>query len=231
MVEISEIFYSIQGEGRDIGRPSVFVRFIGCNLNCNFCDSKYALKSNNSNNMTSKQIFDTIKNFYTNSNKKNVNIIFTGGEPMLYQKSIAEIIDLLENDYFIENFNIQIETNGTIPLKDERLRLCDFNISPKLSNSGNDLFLSINKKVIFEFKHMVYSTFKFVVTDESNFIETKKFISNNQIDKSKVYIMPEGKTEKELNDKTLWIIEKCKKYGYNYTPRIHINIYGDKRGV
>ena len=231
MPNIKEIFYSIQGEGRDIGRPSVFVRFSGCNLNCTFCDSSFASKISNRDNVTTKSLYNTIMSFYNTHNKYRINIIFTGGEPMLQQKYISEIIDMLYDDERVIKFNIQIETNGTTPIKFDNLKLCDFNISPKLSNSGNDLKKSINKETISSFKNSIYSIFKFVVKDISDIKEINNFVTSNKIKKEKIYLMPEGYNQKDLKDKTLWLIEICKRHGYNFTPRIHIDIYGNKRGV
>lgn len=104
--KINEIFVSIQGEGYFSGSPALFIRFYGCNLNCSFCDTKYALTSNNYKIMTIKDILsfaDKINPLYIIN-----HIVLTGGEPFL------QIDEYLLKSLKEKGYYIQIETNGTI---------------------------------------------------------------------------------------------------------------------
>ncbi|MEM1582972.1 MAG: 7-carboxy-7-deazaguanine synthase QueE, partial [Candidatus Bathyarchaeia archaeon] len=88
-MKISEIFFSIEGEGIEIGRPEVFVRLSGCNLRCSWCDTKYALK--NGKEMSIEEIIQEIGKYPC----KNISI--TGGEPLLQRKELLELVKRLKN--------------------------------------------------------------------------------------------------------------------------------------
>lgn len=105
MLNISEIFYSIQGEGIRAGKPCIFIRFAGCNLNCVWCDTKYAINTNNSVQMTIKQILNEIKKYDCNF------VMLTGGEPLMQLEIIELTAKLLENDRLVV-----IETNGSLAI-------------------------------------------------------------------------------------------------------------------
>lgn len=107
-MRVNEIFYSLQGEGRWTGTPSVFVRFSGCNLNCTFCDTDHA----DGYEMTDRQIVDRVRDAVSSLSLfahviNGIHVVLTGGEPSL--QVTAELIDLLHDDGWF----VQIETNGT----------------------------------------------------------------------------------------------------------------------
>jgi 7-carboxy-7-deazaguanine synthase len=108
-MQISEIFHSIQGEGRKIGLPTVFVRTTGCNLRCTYCDTQYAYSDGKE--MTLDSILSKITNYHCQQ------ICITGGEPLLQQETIQLIESLQKQDY-----EICLETNGTQPIKNLRDR-------------------------------------------------------------------------------------------------------------
>ena len=102
---IIEIFSSFQGEGLLIGERQIFVRFAGCNLNCNYCDTNDSKSVKSGKLMTPLEVTDEIKKILTPDCK---SISFTGGEPSLY----PEFIDEVSKNF---NLNIMLETNGTLP--------------------------------------------------------------------------------------------------------------------
>jgi 7-carboxy-7-deazaguanine synthase len=117
-LKISEIFYSIQGEGKHTGIPTLFIRLSGCNLQCNYCDTRYALE--NGHTMSEQEIVEEVKKYW--SNNKPLWVCITGGEPLL--QDIRFLIDILKT----EGFKIQVESNGTVFLPID----CDWLvISPK----------------------------------------------------------------------------------------------------
>jgi len=211
---LNEIFYSIQGEGPNIGRPSVFLRLGGCNLACTWCDSKFTWDPKVADNRVSTvaEVVKLIRKFTCK------HVVITGGEPMLQQDKIQAIVEKLPN------YTFEIETNGSVECK-----ISDFleqiNCSPKLKNSGNapySLKISPTNPKAF---------FKFVVQKKEDLKEIKAYVRQNRIDSSKVYLMPEGVNKKVIQDRSTWIVELCKKEGFNFTPRLHILLYDDKRGV
>jgi 7-carboxy-7-deazaguanine synthase len=209
---LNEIFYSIQGEGPQMGRPSVFVRLGGCNLACSWCDSKFTWdpKLQDNEMSTVEIVVEFINNFPCR------HLVITGGEPMLQQPVLKALLQALPQH------TAEVETNGSIPCSISRY-LEQINCSPKLKNSGNKPYpLKIkptNKKAIF----------KFVVQKPSDLKEIEGYVKKNKIPKAKVWLMPEGVSKAVLEKRSKWLIELCKKKGYNFTPRLHILLYGNQR--
>ncbi len=213
-MKISEIFESIQGEGNTIGRISLFIRVQGCPLDCIWCDSKYSVSFKEGIEKTKKEIIDTINLFVKN---KNGIIVFTGGEPLYYQKEIAEILKEVETS------SIEFETSG-IYLPIEELKKYKFNVSPKLSGaklSGGKL---IYTKIYSNLKEFVKlnSIFKFVISTPEELKEVKEIIQKYNIPKEKVFLMPEGTKIEELVEKSKYILPFCLEEGINYSFRLQI---------
>ena len=129
--KINEIFESIQGEGSHTGRLCVFVRFAGCNMACDFCDTDFESYTE----MTGWQILEKVKQF------KSKIIVFTGGEPMLQLDNSLCIL-------FEEEYRIHLETNGSIKI---HLYLNHTTVSPKNPDNwkqkmGDDLKLLVSHK-------------------------------------------------------------------------------------
>ena len=104
MMKINEIFYSIQGEGGDAGKPTIFIRFTGCNLRCIYCDTTYAFYEGE--DMGMEEIIEAIKKW------KCRRVCITGGEPLLQQEVYALIDALLKMEY-----EVSVETNGSIGIE------------------------------------------------------------------------------------------------------------------
>lgn len=209
---INEIFHSIQGEGPSIGKPSIFLRLGGCNLKCTWCDSKFTWDPKVADNkvMSETEIIKKIKSLPCK------HLVITGGEPLLQQERLKSLLEKLKT------YTAEIETNGSISLKIGKL-IEQINCSPKLSNSGNKPYKlavkSTGKKVFY----------KFVVKDKKDLSEIKACIRQNKIPVNRTYLMPEGITKAEILTRSKWIVEICKKEGYNFSPRLHIMIYGNQR--
>lgn len=238
---INEIYPCIQGEGRNVGKPSILIRFQLCNLKCAWCDTTYSLtatsdpidcndirKGYKSKQIKLDNIIEEIKSYHSIK-----HIMFTGGEPTL--QNFNQIFKRLGNNYTAE-----VESNATmIPHKIhkdfelEDYYLYQWNLSPKGNNSGQKINdesmefwseLSINHKNIF---------FKFVVCKEKsteNLEEILNTVRKNNIQNDRVYLMPEGITLESQID-TQWLVDICLKYNFNYTPRLHVILYRNKRGV
>lgn len=208
---VNEIFYSIQGEGPSVGKPAVFLRLGGCNLKCKWCDTKYAWQNDENYQITNKKIVQQIKKYPC------AHLVITGGEPLLQQDALCGLLKELKG------YTAEIETNGSIPCKIIGL-VEQINCSPKLKNSGNppySLKIPPSKKVIY----------KFVMRNKNDLTEIKSFAKKYKIPKSKIWLMPEGTNKSDMLKKSKWVIEVCKKEGYNFSPRLHIMIWGNKRGT
>jgi len=201
---LNEIFYSIQGEGLNIGMPAVFVRFGNCNLKCSWCDTKYAWHKDFVDNkeVNLEYVFAEIRKY-----PQCKHLVLTGGEPMLQQSAITAIRKEFP-DYYIE-----VETNGS------QKTLCTdvvdlFTVSYKTRNSGNEPYelKTIDSKCVY----------KFVVADKGDFADIEEIISRYKLPTNKIYLMPEGKSEKALKNKYALIADHCLAKGYNMTTRLQI---------
>lgn len=250
-IKISEIFYSIQGEGPNLGKPSVFIRFFGCNLQCHFCDTKFTWHPDHADftEMTPEEISQKISKLVgaNNHSPELLHLIFTGGEPSLFQKEIKAIKTTLEASLpsggIKGALTLEIETNGSFPLEENLYHT--INISPKLPSSGNKTYAiktlnNFTKKLNASIPPLpegeagrgVKITYKFVAdtTPESQ-QEILEFIHKNKIPQEKIYIMPEAQTYQEIKEKSHEILEFCKTHHFHFTPRLHIWLYSDKKGV
>lgn len=228
-IPIAEIFSSIQAEGKSLGKPSIFVRVWGCNLRCRFngesCDTPYAVvtEKDKAKMMNNPELMSNIRTYTPIK-----HIVWTGGEPMLYQDFIGQAMRILYN----EGYTSEIETNGTIfcePLT--RVAIDQFNISPKLKSSNQEEGYDnkrINDKVIDSYPEEK-STFKFVVNSIDDIAEILTLHSRHN--KLPVYLMPQGMTREEIIKNAPYVVELCLKRNFNYSPREHIILWDKKRGV
>jgi organic radical activating enzyme len=236
---VSEVFYSIQGEGKTTGFPAVFVRLAGCNL---MCGGKGTEKDGKLHDGATWRC-DSIEVWIKGKSKpyaeilpiecqeaisKGANIIITGGEPMLQQKNIVGFIEYLETLHPFPY--VEVETNGTIMPNDDMLELVSqWNISPKLANSGMPKEDRINIEVLKELTNYDCQ-YKFVVSSINDWEEIKKdFLPH--LDKSYMTLMPAGSNQEELKETKELVAELCKENYIRLTNRLHIDIWNKKTGV
>jgi organic radical activating enzyme len=237
---VSEVFYSIQGEGKTTGIPAVFVRLAGCNLMCGGkgtekdgklhdgatwrCDSiEVWIKGK------SKPYDEILPNDCKEAIKNGANIIITGGEPMLQQKNISGFIEYITNELHPFPF-IEIETNGTVMPNEKMFDLVSqWNVSPKLNNSGmlkeDRIKIDVLKKI-----RNYDCQFKFVVSNVNDWEEIKEDYLPF-LDKSYITLMPAGSNQEELLTTKELVAEICKQNYIRLTNRIHIDIWNKKTGV
>lgn len=210
-MQVSEIFYSIQGEGINIGVPSIFLRLSGCHLRCTWCDSKYTWDMNSGSQMSTSAILKEIQKYPSS------HLVITGGEPLIQQSALIELLKKLKKYY------IEVETSGSLEPHINQY-IDHYNCSPKLKNSGNKEHRHFTEKFP---KEKTY--YKFVIDNARDLQEVKKFIKKHKIDTEKVLLMPQGIKKNEIAKKSLWLAELCKKENFRFSPRLHINLWGNKR--
>lgn len=238
---VPEIFDTIQGEGRNLGTPTVFARLSDCNLTCSWCDTPQTwaftekraeahdegIVYDKNVEQTYVEVGDAVKNIDGYPIKR---LVITGGEPLMQQRGIVELAKGLRRDN--EEYWIEIETNGTIAPKPELQEVVDqFNVSVKLSNSGNQERKRLKQPALEAFAKMDNADFKFVVMDDADLPEILDIIDGHNIPHDRVFLMPEGRTEEEVKTHQETLVELAKKEGFNVTTRLHILIYGKKRNV
>ncbi len=223
-----EIFSSVQGEGRSIGIPSVFCRLSLCNLDCTWCDTKYTWDWTNYDPKTeilrlpTQQIADRINSF------KIRNVVITGGEPLLQQDGISELVGLVKKT----DHSIEIETNGTIiPTPGISSQIDQWNVSPKLSNSGIPNPARLIPETLNWFANQSTATFKFVIDTPADLKEVKNINESLKLDPGRIVLMPQATSVSEIESKTPWIITECIEMGFRFSTRLHILIWGDERGT
>ena len=228
---ISEIFYSIQGEGTLTGVPSVFVRTSGCNLRCNWCDTPHASWNPEGTPRTIAQIVAEIEKHPAR------HVVLTGGEPM-----IAKDIRPLAAEIKQRGYHLTIETAATVAPEGIA---CDLaSLSPKLLNSAPDARLGVTWRKKHEalrwqpavvrawLDHGEYQ-FKFVITQPGDVDEMEGMLASLQreIPRDKILLMPEGTTVEAVRARAGWLGELCKQRGYRYAHRLQIELYGNMRGT
>ena len=220
---ISEMFYSIQGEGPTMGCPSIFIRLQGCNLLCSWCDTINVWK--NGNYMTYEEILKrmTSNKWITDA----VHIVVTGGEPTLRQKTLIGFFEMYFSTMRYLPY-IEVETNGTIwPENGFDAYIRQYNISPKLKNSGMDENRRIHKNVIQRYIDLYENgkivAFKFVVKTREDVNEIiNDYIDPFSIPKDIVWLMPCASTREELKTIGEEVVEAAKENGYHYSSRLQI---------
>jgi 7-carboxy-7-deazaguanine synthase len=228
-MRIAEIFYSIQGEGCLTGVPSAFIRTSGCNLRCAWCDTPYTSWQPEGSARTIEEILEQIASFPTR------HVVVTGGEPL-----IAPEIESLCRSLRGRGYHITIETAATVFKPVE----CDLaSLSPKLANSTptdreggrwaiRHEQLRLRFDVIQAFMDRSDYQLKFVIGQPGDVDEVQDILGRLRgVEAVKVLLMSQGTTRSELAERAAWLVEVCKRHGFRYCSRLHIELFGHVRGT
>jgi len=153
-------------------------------------------------------------------------VVLTGGEPLIHQRQLLPLLDKLVR----KGLEIEFETNGTIS-PELVTHPVHFNVSPKLANSYNQSREQRYKPDVLREFLSRDSIFKYVVSDEADLEEVQDMVADVGIPAKRVFLMPEGTSSHALSEKTQWLVDVCKRFGYNYTHRLHLVLFGNKRGT
>lgn len=257
-LNIVDLFVSLQGEGKYVGTPSLFIRVSGCNLRCCFkdtvCDTAYSSFNPEKGKYSKDDVVTMLQN-----NPNVSDIIITGGEPLMFGEELDDLIEyigcVLDIDY-----RITIETNGTFgPIK----QFVDlYSISPKLSTSipvpGKPYYYTHDHKVmskifteaeVEKLNNIRYNPdaiaamidmqdfqLKFVYSGPDSLKDIDKMLDElrgmgKSIYPEDVMLMPEGTTTEQINKNGLEAAKVCIERGWRFADRLHIRLWGDKRGV
>ena len=223
-MRIAEIFHSIQGEGSLLGVPSVFVRTSGCNLRCAWCDTPYTSWHPEGDDWPLERIQAAVDAYPAR------HVVLTGGEPMIV-RDVVELSRGLRRG----GRHLTIETAGTVFAPVE----CDLmSISPKLKNSTPEgewserhERLRIQPEVLRRLTTDYAYQLKFVIARPEDLSEVRDLVRVLGADTASVMLMPEGIQATALRERGTWLAEICKEEGFRFSPRLHVELYGNRRGT
>ncbi|CAB4137908.1 NrdG Organic radical activating enzymes [uncultured Caudovirales phage] len=288
-IKVSEVFYSLQGEGRFVGVPSVFLRTFGCNFTCagfgckpgekstgadevaktvelyktfndlplvdTGCDSyaswhpayKHLSPTQTTEELVERMLALTPNNQWMQNNGNDVHLVITGGEPLLgWQRAYTE---LLNHPRMADLKNITFETNGTQELhKDFQHTLLDwtlnpkygrrnpgaltFSVSAKLSASGEKWEEAIRPDIVMSYQNIGHTYLKFVVETDEHIEDAIRATDEYRRAgfKGTIYLMPQGGVVKPYEANKVRIADICCEQGWNYSPRLHVDLWGNGWG-
>ena len=226
-MRIAEFFKSVQGEGEFAGTPSVFVRTTGCNLRCWFCDTPYTSWKPEGAHQPWQEILERILADDCR------HVIVTGGEPLLQPDVVALSRALKEARRFVT-----IETAGTVhrPVHADLM-----SISPKRANStptadavwsSRHETLRDRADVVARMTREYHYQLKYVIDQPDDIEDVDRHVrAIGGIAPARVFLMPQGTDAGELSQKTQWLLPAAEKRGYRVSPRLHIELFGNRRGT
>lgn len=231
-----EIFASPQGEGPSAGIPCSFIRLSRCNLACVWCDTAYTwrfegderphraglsyARKANQVTLTPLEAARMIDRFEPR------RLIITGGEPLLQAPALAELAALLPEHA------IEVETNGTVephPRFDAYVE--QYNVSPKLSHSGNPATLALLPPRLRQWAGDPRTFFKFVIAEPADVDEVLFLQRAHGFSSDRVFLMPEGTESATLRARLEWLTPLAATHGFKVSDRLHIHLFGDTRGT
>jgi 7-carboxy-7-deazaguanine synthase len=214
---IAEVFYSIQGEGATAGMPAVFVRLQGCSVGCRWCDTRYSWDPAAGREVALDKLVEEALAFPCRRS------VITGGEP-LESSLFAPLVRALQG----RGFTLEVETSGTLP--PPPVPVDQWNVSVKLAGSGVPEMKRIDPDAIREFLRLG-AWWKFVVVDTGDVAEVLRLAERFALPRERVLLMSEGVHREEILERSPWVWEECTRHGFRFSPRLHILLWGARRGV
>jgi organic radical activating enzyme len=214
-----------QGEGPSLGRLTAILRLGRCNLACEFCDSQFTWNwdqhdpSLELHELSVDEVLSRLERIDTQM------VVITGGEPLLQQRQLAPVAAALK----ARSWRVEVETAGTIAPTMEDGLVDQWNVSPKLANSGNPLARRYKPDVLRAFEATGRAVFKFVVCEAPDLDEVDGMVQECGL--TDVWIMPEGTDAATLERRSAALADDVVKRGWNLTTRLHILLWGNRRGV
>lgn len=227
-LRIAETFHSLQGEGGLVGVPSFFIRTTGCNLRCEWCDTPYT-------SWEPEGAWTTVEALVAAVPDAARHVVVTGGEPLLWP-SLPALTAALR----ARGRHVTIETAGTV-FQD---LACDLmSISPKLANSDpgparpaavrdDHAARRLAPDVLAALIRRYPCQLKFVIAAPADLAEVDALLARlPPVGPEAIVLMPLGVRADDVRARGRWIAELCKERGWRYTPRLHLDLWGDTRGT
>ena len=216
---LAEVFYSIQGEGATAGLPAVFVRLQGCSVGCAWCDTKYSWDPEAGSAVELDPLVEEVSAYPCR------RVVVTGGEP-LESPMFLPLLRALDG----RGLSIEVETSGILPPPPTVNRAIQWNVSPKLGGSGVDEARRLSPDAIRSFLARD-AWWKFVVTSDSDVSEVLQVAERFALPRARILLQPEAVRREDLLERSPWVVEACKRHGFAFSPRLHVLLWGARRGV
>ena len=216
---IAETFYSIQGEGTTAGLPAVFVRLQGCSVGCDWCDTKYSWDPAGGREVALEELLDEVSAYPCR------RVVITGGEPLespLFSPLVAALA--------ARNFILEVETSGILPPPPEAPGAIQWNVSVKLAGSGVGEAKRVKPDAIRAFLGCD-AWWKFVVSDEDDVDEVLRLAERFALPRARILLQAEALRAEDFAARAPWVADACMAHGFRFSPRLHVLLWGAKRGV
>lgn len=223
---VSEVFDSVQGEGASAGLPCVFLRLSHCNLRCSFCDTTYTWdwQRHRFEDEVHVEALDTVARRVLAWEPER--LVVTGGEPLIQAEALGKLFALLP-----VGLGIEVETNGTFaPPPELARRVTQWNVSPKLANSGEPRARRVREDVLAALLATGNAWLKLVVGTHADLEEAEALVTATAWPRERVLFMPLGATRAELAVTAPFVKAEALRRGAGYSPRLHVEQWGGVRG-
>ena len=223
-LKVSEVFRSVQGEGPSVGTPCVFLRLAGCNLACGYCDTRYSWdwQQYDPKREVRRESVDALVARLGGATR----LVITGGEPLLQQSALVPLIASLPASLMIE-----VETNGTLQPRPELCaRIDQWNVSPKLSNSGEPLHRRIRREALEALRDTQRAWLKCVVQSPGDVLEVERLVGDLGWLEERVQLMPQATTRAQLEQALPQVAAWTMQTGYRLSNRLHLQLFDGARG-
>jgi organic radical activating enzyme len=228
-LKLSELFSSIQGEGPSAGAPSVFLRLAQCNLHCVWCDTKYTWDFRTYRFEDEVRVVDVPSVGRQIAELSGDRLVVTGGEPLLQQEALAELLGLLDAE--ARRF-VEVETNGTIaPNAALAERIDQWNVSPKLANAGDPERLRLKPDVLATFAATNRAFLKLVVESDADADEADALVRTLGWPRDRTLFMAQASTREALEARGPLVAAAALKRNVRYSPRLHVERWNGARGT
>ena len=224
-LRVSELFASLQGEGVSAGLPASFLRLGDCNLNCSYCDTPYSWDWRQFDRKIELIDEDPLVTAARIRALTPRRLVITGGEPLLQQEALEELVTELSE------FTVEVETNGTIvPSASLSNRVAQWNVSPKLSNSGIPEAQRLKTGALTALRDTERAWLKWVVVARNDLEEILRWVTALQWPTERVILMPEAKCPSQLAERSILVAEAAMQYGFRFSTRLQLLLWGNERG-
>lgn len=223
---VSEVFGpTFQGEGPSVGQRAGFVRLGRCNLDCTWCDTPYSWdweRYDPAVELSRRPVAGVVADLEAMGIEL---VVVTGGEPLLQQRALTTLLEQVKQ----RGWRVEVETNGTVAPALPVDLVDRYNVSPKLANSGVDRRDRYRPDVLRAFEGTGKAVFKFVAADPADLDEVDAMV--HECGLRSVYVMPEGRDHEAVTAGLRRLAEPVLRRGWNLTTRLHVQVWGDRRGV